>query len=227
MTSDNKHQSEETTIEKLDSNLSSASQKIAENKKVILWAIISIAVIAVLIVCYLFLYRAPRENRAFEAFNQVEMQAMGNDSIAAAEYKKVAEKYSGSDAGSLAALSAAEYLYDMGKYKEALEELDDFSSSEPVLKANAYILKGDCLVNLKKYDDALSAFKKATSVGEDNNQIAPRALLKMANIYDEQKNYKKALECYETIQEDYATFTLGNGLSIESYIEREKARLGE
>ena len=151
---------------------------------------------------------------------------MSNDSIAAAEYKKVAEKYSHTPSGHLAALEAAESFYDQGKYKEALECLDKADVDEPILKANAIILKGDCYVNLKQYDKALDAFKEAVKKGDKNEQIVPRALLKSANVYDEQKKYAQALECYEQIKNDYPAFQLGNA-SIDAYIAREKARLGK
>ena len=95
-----------------------------------------------------------------------------------------------------------------------------------MLKANAIILKGDCYVNLKQYDKALDEFKDAVKKGDKNDQIVPRALLKCANIYDEQKKYAKALECYEQIKNEYPSFQLGN-TSIDAYIEREKARLGK
>ncbi len=226
MTSNNKNQNEETSIDKLDNNLKSASQKIAENKKRIFMAIGGVAIVAAAVIAYIFLYRAPRENRAFEAFHQVEL-ALSNDSVAAAEYAQVADKYSGTDAGKLAALSAAEHYYNLGKYKEALAEIEKFSTKEPVLEASALVFKGDILVNLKKYDEAISAYNKAISKADENVQIVPRTLLKEANVYDEQKKFDKALECYETIQKDYPTFQLGNGTGIEAYIEREKARLGK
>ena len=152
---------------------------------------------------------------------------MGNDSIAATEYKKVADSYSGTDAGELAALSAAEAYYNFGKYKEAAACLEGFSTSEPVLGANALVLTGDCYVNLKQYDKALDYFKKALNKADKNPQIAPRVLLKEANVYDEQKKYDKALECYEQIKADYPQFEVGNGLGIDAYIAREKARLGK
>lgn len=227
MATNNKEQQEENVVERLDSNLNSASQKIADNKKSIFIVVALIAVVAAAVAAYIFLYRNPRVNAAAEAYNQVEITAMGNDSVAADAYRKVADKYSHTDAGNLASLSAAESFYNAGKYKEAIDCLDDFSCSEPVLAANALVLKGDCYVNLKKYDDALKCYDKALSKGDDNQQIAPRVLLKKANIYDAQKNYKEALECYEEISEDFPQFVLGNGLSVDAYIEREKARLGK
>ncbi len=227
MASNNKEQHQESAIEKLNSNISSSAEKIAQNRKVIFWVIGGIAIVAAFILSYFFIYRNPRLNKAFEAYNQVEINAMGNDSIAAAEYVKVADKYSSTDAGNLAALSAAEAYYNSGKYTEAIKYLDKFSTSEDVLEANALVLKGDCYVNIKKYDDAISAYKKAISTAGDNSQIVPRVLLKSANVYDEQKKYSDALECYEKIKKDYPNFQLGNGTTVDAYIEREKARLGK
>lgn len=218
---------EQTTLDKLNSNLGSASEKIAENKKVIFWIVGGLAVVAAFVLSYLFIYRNPKLNKAYEAYNQVEITSMGNDSVAAAEYKKVADNYGGTDAGALAALSAAESYYNLGKYKEAIQYLDKFSTSEPVLGSNALVLKGDCYVNLKQYDKALDTYKKAAAKADKNPQIVPRILLKEANIYDEQKKYADALNCYEEILKDYPQFQLGNGMTIEAYIAREKARIGK
>ena len=104
--------------------------------------------------------------------------------------------------------------------------LEKADVSEPILHANAIILKGDCYVNLKQYDKAIDAYKDAVRKGDKNEQIVPRALLKCANVYDEQKKYAQALECYEQIKNDYPSFQLGNA-TIDAYIEREKARLGK
>lgn len=224
---DNKNIEEANAIEKLNDNLTTAGTKIMENKKVIFWVIGALAVVAAFVLSYFFIYRNPRLNKAFEAYNQVEITAAGNDSVAAAQYKKVAEDYSGTNAGSLAALSAAETYYTQGNYKEALNLLDKFSTSEPVLKANAMTLKGDCYVNLKDYDKALSTYAKALKEADKNPQIAVRILLKEANIYDAQKKYADALKCYETIKADYPTYEFGNGMSIDAYIARENARLGK
>ena len=223
----NKHEAEEANaIEKINDNLSSATEKIANNKKVIYWTIGGILVIAVFIVSYLYIYRNPRLNRSFEAYNQVEILAQGNDSVAASEYAKVADKFGGNDAGHIAALNAAEHYYTLGKYKEALKYLDKFSTSEPVLAANALVLKGDCQVNLKQYDQAIDSYKKAIRKADGNEQIVPRVLLKEANVYDVQKKYDLALECYQTIKNDYPKFDLGIG-NIDAYIGREQGRLGK
>ncbi|MDE6340498.1 MAG: tetratricopeptide repeat protein, partial [Muribaculaceae bacterium] len=142
-------------------------------------------------------------------------------------YKEVADKYSGTDAGKLAALSAGEALYNTGNYEEAVKYLNKFSCKDAVLEANAMVLTGDCYVNLKKYDEALGAYSKAIRKADRNPQIVPRVLLKEANVYDAQQKYDKALDCYKEIKKDYPEFQLGNGVSIDAYIARENARLGK
>ncbi len=74
--------------------------------------------------------------------------------------------------------------------------LEILGSDDAVLDANAMVLTGDCYVNLKKYDDALSAYQKACQKGRRQSADRSRVLLKEANVYDEQKKYDKALECY-------------------------------
>ncbi len=223
----NKKEEEQNAIENLNSHLSIAGEKVAENKKVVFWVLGGIAVVAAFVMGYLFIYKNPRVNRAFEDYNAVEISAMGNDSIAAAQYKKVADNNSGNVAGRLAALSAAEAYFNQKNYKEALKYLDKFSSGDPVLEANAIVLKGDCYVNLKQYDNALESYRKAISKADKNPQIVPRVLLKEANIYDAQKKYQQALECYQQIAAEYPQFRPGNGLGIEAYVAREQARLGK
>lgn len=228
MATQKNNEQEQNAIENLNSHLTAAGEKVANNKSVIYWLLGAIIVIAALCAGYIWLYKAPQTKKAQAALDKVEMTAMGNDSIAAVEFAKVANDYSGTDAGNIAALQAATAFYRQGKYNETVKYLDKFKSGDDkVLGAQTQVLKADALVNLKKYDEALGAYDKALKDATGNEQIAPIVLWKKANIYDEQKKYDEALKCYEQIKEGYPTFTFGNGLTIEAYIAREKARLGK
>lgn len=227
MASENQKNQDETTIDKVNSQLTEAGTRIAANKKILAWGIGGVLIIAVLVLGYIFIYSNPRTQKAIAEYNKVEMSSFGNDSIAGAQYKAVADKYGSTDAGKLAALSAAESLYNTGNYEEAVKYLNKFSCKDAVLEANAMVLTGDCYVNLKKYDEALGAYSKAIRKADRNPQIVPRVLLKEANIYDAQQKYDKALECYKEIKKNYPEFQLGNGVSIDAYIARENARLGK
>lgn len=225
----NKNQTpeDENAIAQLNSQLTSAGERLANNKKIIYWVTGIILACGVLICGYLFIYRYPRLNKSAEAYNEVELKAQGNDSIAAAEYLKVGKKYGNTDSGKLAYLSAGESLYNLGKYKEAADCLEKFSSDDPVLDANAQVLLGDCYVNMKKYNEALGVYAKAISKADRNPQIVPRVLLKEVNIYEAQKKFDDAIQCLEEIKVDYPEFQLGNGMSMDAYIERLKARAGK
>ena len=227
MASQKHNQQDETAIDKMNSHLTDAGTKIAENKKIIFIAVGAICVVAAFTLSYLFIYKNPHVEKAFDAYNMVETQPMLNDSTAAAQYMEVAENYSGDQAGKLAALSAGEALYNEGKYEEAANYLKKFSSNDDVLDANVLVLTGDCYVNLENYDEALSYYNKAIRKAGGNQQIVPRVLLKEANVYDAQANYGKALECYQTIKNSYPGFQLGNGVDIDAYIAREMARMAQ
>ena len=225
MASSNQTPEQPDTLETLNSGLTNFGRQIETNKKAMGIAMGGILLIAAVTFAYLYLYRIPQNKKAMEAYNKVELASLGNDSIAAASYKKVADEFGSTAAGNLAALSAAESFYETGKYEEAAKYLKEFSTNDEVAGANAEILLGDCYVNLKKYDEAISAFKSAVKKANGNPQIAPRALIKQAVVFDEQKKYSDALKCYETVKADFPDFVFGNGLSVDSYIEREKARI--
>lgn len=220
-----RHQ-DETAIDRMNSHLTDAGSRLADNKKIILIAIGIILVVAAFVLSYLFIYKNPHVEKAFEAYNGIETQAL-NDSTAAAQYMEVADQYSSDDAGKLAALSAGETLFNQGRYEEAAEYLKKFSSKDDILESNALVLTGDCYVNLENYPEAINYFQKAIRKANGNPQIVPRVLLKEANVYDAQGNYGKALECYQQIKNNFPQFQLGNGMEIDAYIAREIARMAE
>ena len=223
-TRDHQDHQDDMAIDRMHSHLTDAGAKLANNKKIIFICVGIIAVVAAFTMSYLFIYKNPHVTKSFEELNGVAINAT-NDSIAAEQYKAVADKYKGETAGNLAALSAGEALYSQGNYEEAAEYLKRFSSKEPVLEANAMVLTGDCYVNLGKYDEALDWFQKSIRKANGNPQIVPRVLLKEAVVYDELQKYDKALECYQMIKDNYPEFSLGNNMEIDAYIARENARL--
>lgn len=223
---ENKNHQDQNQIDALNDFLTSASERIANNKKIIFWVVGAILLVAVFAMSYLFIYKNPRTNDSFAAYSKVQMEA-ANDTVAAKEYQKVADQYGSHDGGNLAALSAGQSYYNIGKYKEALTSLQKFSTSDKVLMANVQILIGDCYVNLKNYPEALEAFDKGISTADGNDQIVPRAQLKKAVVFDHLKKYAEALGCYEAIKAEYPQFIPGSGMTIDGYIAREKSRLGQ
>ena len=231
MASKKNREDEATVIENLNSNLTKAGEKVANNKKVIYIIAGAVAVVAAFVLSYLFIFRNPRLQNSWEAYNKVLlMQQKGeiaNDTLAAKEYQKVFDTFSSTPAGNVAALAAAEAYYNVKNYDAAIKLLEKLDLSEPNLQSQSRALLGDCYVNKKQYDKAIQAFEEAIKIADRNPELVPGYLIKEANIYNAQKKYDKSLACYEQIQKEYPTYSFNNGLDIEFYIEREKAYAGK
>ena len=227
----NKNKDEKSTVvENLDSHLTSAGMKVANNKKIIFICAGVVAVVAAFVLSYLFIYRNPRLQNSWGAYNKVLLQSMKgeiNDSTAAQEYQKVSTNFSSMPAGNVAALAAAQTYYDVKNYSAAIKLLEKLDLSEPVLQSRAKALLGDCYVNTDKFDQAISAFDQAIKIADGNPVLVPVYLLKEATVYNHLKKYDKSLGCYEEIKSQYPNYTFGNGLTIDYYIEREKAYAGK
>lgn len=230
MNSNNKDQEKQNAVENVNEHLTLASEKVAANRKIIYWGIGAVCVVAAFVLSYLFIYRNPRLNNSWEDFNKVQLQQakgeLTGDSLVAVAYGKVASKYGSTPAANAARLASAEAYYNVKNYAAALRQLEDCDFNDPLLDTQATVLKADCYVNTKKYDQALSAYADAIKKADGNPEIVPMVLVKEANVYDAQKKYDKALECYEMIRNSYPKFQLGQ-LGVDAYIEREKARLGK
>ncbi len=184
---------------------------------------IVIAVVIALILIWVYAIRQPGINAANEALGQADMELlMGNDSVALAKYQQVAADH-GYKAGDLANLNAAILLYKDKKYEEALAHLKDYSASESIIGAGAKSLEGDCYVNLKKYDEALSCYKEAVKISDENPAYTPAFLLKEATVLREMKKYKEEAAVYEEIINDYPNYGAEIGTDLKKYLERARA----
>ena len=96
-------------------------RKCRTTKKII--TICSLAVIAVIaiILVYIYAFRTPGIQKANDTIGAADLQlALGNDSVAMAQYMDLADNGS-YEAANRAALQSAILLYKDGKYEEALK----------------------------------------------------------------------------------------------------------
>lgn len=219
-----KNQSEEhlNGIDELNENLTSVTEKVQNNQKIIVWCSIAVAAVVAAILVYIYLIHEPGINKANDEIGKADIQlAIGNDSVALAQYMAVADNY-GHDAGNRAALQSACLLYQKGEYEQALNYLDKFSPSESIIGAAAYSLKGDCYVNIDNLDNAVSAYKDAISESDDSPLYTPFFMMKLARVYREQKNYTAEAGIYEEILNNYPQYGQTYGIDIEKYLNRAK-----
>lgn len=222
-----KKETTRTSIDELNESLSSLEQTVESNKKYIYWVVGAIVVIAVIILGYVYGIRNPNIDKARAEIAQADTDlSLGNDSIALNEYLQVASNYSNNPANR-ANLNAAIILYGQGKYEEAITSLKNFDPEGTIVGPASQSLLGDCYVNLKKYDDALSAFDKAVSLSKDNALYAPLFMMKKAVVYREQQNYTAEADVYQTIKDKYPEFGRQYNIDVEKYLVRAKVQAGE
>ena len=218
----NKKNETRTSIDELNDSLSSIEQHVENNKKIVTWSVVGVLAIAAIIVGYIYGIKNPNAQKASDAIAKADMElAAGQDSLALAKYVEVAGEYSNAS-GNRAAIEAAILLYKQGKYEEAIKYIDDFSTSSEILAPSAASLKGDCLVNLQTYEEAVKAYDKAISLADGNAIYAPVFMMKKATVLRELKNFAEEAKVYETIKKDYPEFTNSYRIDIDKYIERAK-----
>lgn len=121
----------------------------------------------------------------------------GNEGLLA-----IADNYGSTKAGKLANLYAGIALMNQGNFKDAIDRLGNFSSSDQVVQGRAYCLMGDCYAELKNTSEAITYYKKASDY-KPNKFATPGYLMKLANAYLEAKDNKSAIETYNTIIDKY------------------------
>lgn len=145
-------------------------------------------------------------------------EALGGKSAANPGFLGTYENYGNTDAGSLAGYHAGLLKFKEGKFQEAYNLLDQFSSDNKVLMALKYGAMADAASNLNKADESLSLLTKAANASDDpyTTYYFTRKKGILALALNKTQDAKTA---FETIDQKYKEYD--NGLS-DSYIEMVK-----
>ncbi len=179
-------------------------------------AIIAVIVCGVLVNNY---YLEPRENEASTeiAKSQELFDAQQYDK-AIAGFQKVANEYGSTDAGNLAQLYIGLCQANLGKWQEAVNALENFSSKgDQMISPAAEGALGNAYANLKQMDKAVEHLKKAAEMA-DNNSLSPTFLIQAGEILESQGKKEEALKLYQQVKEKY--FQSMQYQTIDKYIER-------
>ena len=117
---------------------------------------------------------------------------------------KVANEYSGTKAGNLAHFYAGVAALKEGKFQDAYNHLDKFSSDDYLVQARAYALMGDAKLELNQPKEAAELYAKAADHNA-NEQFSPGYLLKQGVALETAKDPAGARKAYERLTTDYAT----------------------
>ena len=214
-------------LDKVNAALSSSEQFIQQYQKPILLGILVIVIVVSAIIGVRHFYVLPREEKAqaemykgvfyFEKDSfQLALQGNGADFIG---FKAIADEYSSTKAGNLAAVYSGLSLYNLGKYDEAITYLKDFDADEEFISPSIIGTIGDCYVNMDKYEEGVGYFEKAAKKA-DNDMLSPIYLKKAATVYEKLGNKKKALEMYQKIKDSYPKSMMNQ--DIDKYIIRDE-----
>ncbi|MDQ1098088.1 MULTISPECIES: tetratricopeptide repeat protein [Chryseobacterium] len=147
-----------------------------------------------------------------------DKEALGGKSAANPGFIGTYNEYSSTDIGKLSAYNAGILKFKEGKFQEAYDLLDKFSSDNKTMTAMKYGAMADAKSGLNKNDEALQLLDKAASASDD--PYTTYYFTRKAGIVALGLNKKaEAKKYFSVIDEKYQDYD--NGMS-DSYIEMTK-----
>jgi tetratricopeptide (TPR) repeat protein len=214
----------------IQETVSKAERYIEENKKSL--AIIFGAI--VLIVAGYFgwkkLYIEPLEAEAqtqmFAAeryFEKDSLKLAVNGDGQYPGFEKLVDDYGSTPSGNLCHYYLGICYLHMGKFEDAIAQLEDFDAKDEYLGPVATAAIGDANMELGKTEDAISYYIKAANMNS-NDFTSPIALMKAGKAYESMNNFAEAVKVYEQIKTDHPDSR--EGKEIDKYLAYAKAKAG-
>ncbi|MFV5684406.1 tetratricopeptide repeat protein [Flavobacterium sp. GB2R13] len=201
----------------LDETASRTEDWVARNQKVIIGLVAGVALFTVGYLAYQKFIATPKQDEAAnemfvaqqnfqKATDGVASDSLYKLSLNGSEGKfgflKIADEYSGTDAGNLANYYAGIAYLNTGKYTEAIEYLGKFKSEDIVLGALAKGAIGDAYSQKNQPKQALENYVKAAETNK-NDFTTPRFLLKAGKTALALGNKADALKYFTDIKENF------------------------
>ena len=204
---------------KLDETASRTEDWVAKNQKIIIGLVAGIAVATIGYLAYQKFIEAPKQDEAAsemfvaqqnfdKATNGVASDSLYKLALNGSEGKfgfvKIAEEYSGTDAGNLANYYAGMAYLNTGKFDDAIKYLGNFKSKEAIVNALAIGGIGDAYSQKNQQKEALDYYVKAAESNK-NDFTTPRFLLKAGKTALALGQKEDALKYLTDIKENYDT----------------------
>ncbi|MDD5152128.1 MAG: hypothetical protein PHC28_16885 [Flavobacterium sp.] len=201
----------------LDQTASKTENFVARNQKIIIGVVGAIALLTVGYLAYQKFVAAPKEDDAAtqmfvaqqnfqKATDGVASDSLYKLSLNGSEGKwgfvKIADEYSGTDAGNLANYYAGIAYLNTGKYAEAIDYLGKFKSEDLVLSTLAKGAIGDAYSQNNQQKEALENYVKAAESNK-NDFTTPRFLLKAGKTALALGNKEDALKYFTDIKDNF------------------------
>lgn len=153
----------------VDEALSTSEAFLIKNKNALLGAVVALVVIVGGFLGYKHFISEPNELKASEAIFKGEQYfgadnfevALKGDSLGYAGFVKLADEFSGTDAGNLANAYAGLCYAQLGKYEDAIKYLDKFSGDDLLVAPSVMGALGNCYAQTGQLDKAAATLLKA------------------------------------------------------------------
>tara|TARA_R110002126_G_scaffold29220_4_gene96754 strand:- start:4102 stop:4878 length:777 start_codon:yes stop_codon:yes gene_type:complete len=203
----------------LDETASKTEDFVARNQKIIIGIVGAVALFTVGYLVYQKFIAEPKQVEAADemfvaqqnfqaAIDGVKSDSLFKLALNGSEGKfgflKIADEYSGTDAGNLANYYAGIAYLNTGKYTEAIDYLNKFNSDDIVLSALAKGAIGDAYAQKNQLKEALDSYKKAVEANK-NDFTTPRFMLKAGKTALALGDKEAALKFFTDIKENFDT----------------------
>ncbi|MDI6034057.1 tetratricopeptide repeat protein [Flavobacterium sp. LB2P84] len=214
---DEKDSTTAEVFSKLDETATITEDWVAKNQKVIIGLVAAAAIFTIGYLGYQRFVAAPQQDEAAnemfvaqqnfqKATDGVASDSLYKLSLNGSEGKfgflKIADEYSGTDAGNLANYYAGIAYLNTGKYTEAIDYLSKFKSDDIVLGALAKGAIGDAYSQKNQPKEALENYVKAAESNK-NDFTTPRFLLKAGKTALALGNKADALKYFTDIKDNF------------------------
>ena len=209
----------------LEEAMSSSEAFIIKYKNKFLAGIAAIVIVVGGALGYQHFVSEPNEKKASEALFRGEQYfmadnyqyALNGDSLGYEGFLKVADKFSGTDAGKLANAYAGICYAQLGEYENAVKFLDKFSADDHLVNPALMGTMGNCYIQLGQLDKGAATLMKAADKA-NSHSLSPIYLIQAGQVYEKLGKKSEALNAYKTVKEKY--FNSYQAMDIDKYIER-------
>jgi len=216
--------SEQDQFESVENALSRTEHYIEQNQKSLTIIVLAIIVIVGGYLGYQRFVVSPKEKEAQSQMWMAE-QYFARDSFNLAlhgdgnylGFLDIVDEYSITKSANLANYYIGISYLHLGQYELAIEYLKAFESDDEMVAPIAYGAIGDAYMELDNTTEAMKFYEKAVNKSE-NEFTTPIYLMKVGFVHEQNQNYEKALEAYQTIKNDFPESA--EGRQIDKYIAR-------
>ncbi len=132
----------------------------------------------------------------------------------------IIDKYGSTKAGNLSHYYLGICYLKQGKFKEAIDQLKEFSGDDRYIAAMANGGIGDAYLEMNDLKEAVKYYEKAADV-KKNDITTPVYLKRAGFVYEQLGDYDNALKMYKKIQTEH--YKSMESREVEKYIARANA----